>query len=49
MCPHNSDDKEELSGTKMRELVSSGTIPAAHLMRPEVAKVILMYSEPFVK
>jgi sulfate adenylyltransferase len=49
ICPHDSEAKEELSGTKMRKLVSSGTMPAAHLMRPEVAKVILSYSEPFVK
>jgi sulfate adenylyltransferase len=48
MCPHNSEDREELSGTKMRKLVSSGTMPADHLMRPEVAKVILSYPEPFV-
>jgi sulfate adenylyltransferase len=33
----------------MRKLVSSGTMPADHLMRPEVAKVILSYSEPFIK
>ena len=49
ICPHNSQEREELSGTKMRKLVSSGTMPADHLMRPEVAKVILSYSEPFVK
>ena len=49
ICPHNSEAREELSGTKMRKLVSSGTMPADHLMRPEVAKVILSYSEPFVK
>ena len=48
ICPHNSEDREELSGTKMRKLVSSGTMPAHHLMRPEVAKVILSYPEPFV-
>jgi sulfate adenylyltransferase len=49
ICPHNSEAREELSGTKMRKLVSSGTMPADHLMRPEVAKVILSYSEPFIK
>jgi sulfate adenylyltransferase len=49
ICPHNSEEREELSGTKMRKLVSSGTMPADHLMRPEVARVILSYTEPFVK
>ncbi|HZD33866.1 MAG TPA: sulfate adenylyltransferase [Nitrososphaeraceae archaeon] len=48
LCPHNSEEREELSGTKLRELVSSGRIPSGHLMRPEVAKVILSYDRPFV-
>jgi sulfate adenylyltransferase len=47
-CPHGPESKEELSGTKMRNMVSSGEIPAEHLMRPEVAKVIVSYPEPFV-
>jgi sulfate adenylyltransferase len=47
-CPHGPDFREELSGTKMRSMVSSGEIPAEHLMRPEIAKVIVSYNEPFV-
>ena len=47
-CPHGAEFREELSGTKMRNMVSSGEIPAAHLMRPEVAKIIVSYPEPFV-
>ncbi len=47
-CPHGPEFREELSGTKMRNMVSSGEIPAEHLMRPEVAKVIVSYKEPFV-
>jgi sulfate adenylyltransferase len=47
-CPHGPEFREELSGTKMRNMVSSGEIPAEHLMRPEVAKTIVSYSEPFV-
>jgi sulfate adenylyltransferase len=47
-CPHGQEEREELSGTKMRKMVSSGEIPPKHLMRPEVAKVILSYGEPFV-
>ncbi|HXG06584.1 MAG TPA: sulfate adenylyltransferase [Nitrososphaera sp.] len=47
-CPHGPEFREELSGTKMRKMVSSGEIPAQHLMRPEVAKAILSYKDPFV-
>lgn len=48
ICPHGSEFKEELSGTKMRKMVSSGEMPAAHMMRPEVAQVIVSFKEPFV-
>ncbi|MGH9991543.1 MAG: sulfate adenylyltransferase [Nitrososphaera sp.] len=47
-CPHGPEFKEELSGTKMRKMVSSGKIPAEHLMRPEIAKLIVSFKEPFV-
>ena len=49
-CPHDeSDFREELSGTKMRKMFSSGELPPSHLMRPEISKVILSYPEPFVE
>jgi sulfate adenylyltransferase len=47
-CPHGQELREELSGTNMRKMVSSGEMPANHLMRPEVAKIILSFKEPFV-
>jgi len=47
-CPHGQEFRDELSGTKMRNMVSSGEIPAEHLMRPEVAKIIVSFKEPFV-
>lgn len=47
-CPHGPEVREELSGTKMRKMVSSGEIPAEHLMRPEVSKLIVSFKEPFV-
>jgi sulfate adenylyltransferase len=47
-CPHGPEVREELSGTKMRKMVSSGEIPAEHLMRPEIAKLIVSFKEPFV-
>lgn len=48
-CPHGPEVRDELSGTKMRRMVSSGEIPAEHLMRPEVAKLIVSFKEPFVQ
>ena len=47
-CPHGPEFREELSGTKMRKMVSSGQMPAMHLMRPEISKLIITYKEPFV-
>jgi sulfate adenylyltransferase len=47
-CPHGPEFREELSGTKMRNMVNSGEMPAEHLMRPEVAKIIISFTEPFV-
>ncbi|MDQ2684511.1 MAG: sulfate adenylyltransferase [Thermoproteota archaeon] len=47
-CPHESGFREELSGTKMRKMFSSGELPPSHLMRSEISKVILNYPEPFV-
>ena len=47
-CPHDPDLREELSGTKMRRMVLSGEIPAQHLMRPEISRIIMSYKDPFV-
>lgn len=47
-CPHGPEVRDELSGTKMRKMVSSGEVPAEHLMRPEVSRLILSFKEPFV-
>jgi len=47
-CPHGPEFREELSGTSMRKMVSLGEMPAKHLMRPEVAKIIVSYNAPFV-
>jgi sulfate adenylyltransferase len=47
-CPHGPESREELSGTSMRKMVSLGEMPANHLMRPEVAKIIVSFNDPFV-
>ncbi|HEY0579633.1 MAG TPA: sulfate adenylyltransferase, partial [Candidatus Nitrosocosmicus sp.] len=49
ICPHDSNFKEELSGTKMRKMFLSGLLPPHHLMRPEISQVISSYSNPFVE
>jgi sulfate adenylyltransferase len=48
-CPHGPQFKEELKGRNIRKMVSLGEIPADHLMRPEIVKVILSYKDVFVQ
>jgi sulfate adenylyltransferase len=48
-CPHGLEFREELSGTKMRELINRAEMPAEYLMRPEISKLIMSYKDPFVK
>ena len=47
-CPHSDEDKEQISGTKLREMILNGQAPSEFILRPEVAKVILDYPNPFV-
>ncbi|MFH1867834.1 MAG: sulfate adenylyltransferase [Candidatus Omnitrophota bacterium] len=48
-CPHKGKDIENFSGTKMRQILISGKIPSAKLMRPEVARCIIKHKHPFVE
>jgi sulfate adenylyltransferase len=48
-CPHGLEFREELSGTKMRELINRAEMPAEYLMRPEISKLIVSYKDPFIK
>ena len=48
VCPHGVEDRETISGTKLRELVESNTMPSKYIMRPEVARLILRMPNKFV-
>jgi len=48
-CPHQPSEHINFSGTKIREMLIQGKIPPPELMRPEVAKIILGYDNPFVE
>ncbi|MGB0855551.1 MAG: sulfate adenylyltransferase [Nitrosopumilus sp.] len=47
-CPHDDDAKEQISGTKLREMIQNGQAPSEFILRPEVAQVILNHPKPFV-
>jgi sulfate adenylyltransferase len=47
-CPHDNDDKVQISGTALREMIQNGQAPSEFILRPEVAKVILDHPKPFV-
>ena len=43
ICPHPADDHFSLSGTKVRELLTSGEIPPVEFTRPEVANILVQW------
>ena len=40
-CPHSQNDQLSLSGTKVRELLSSGEIPPKEFTRPDIANILI--------
>ena len=47
-CPHDDDAREQISGTKLREMIQNGQSPSEFILRPEVSKIILNHPKPFV-
>lgn len=47
ICPHPDEDHLDFSGTKIREMLLRGEVPPPELIRPEVARVILSFENPF--
>jgi sulfate adenylyltransferase len=47
-CPHSDDAKEQISGTKLRQMIDDGKSPSEFILRPEVSEVILNHPHPFV-
>ena len=49
VCPCDPEYREQISGTKMREMINNGESPSEFILRPEVAEVIINYDKPFVE
>lgn len=47
-CPHDVESREQISGTKLREMIQDGKAPSEFILRPEVSKIILACDKPFV-
>jgi len=48
ICPHSPEMQNYFAGREIRDALQAGKPPDPEVMRPEVADVILNYSNPFV-
>ncbi|MDI1494727.1 MAG: Sulfate adenylyltransferase [Cenarchaeum symbiont of Oopsacas minuta] len=48
-CPHDTDAREQISGTRLREMLQNGQSPSEFILRPEVSKVIMSHEKPFIE
>ena len=49
VCPHRGKDIIPPSGTKIREFLMKKQFPPKEMMRPEIARIILNFENPFVE
>ena len=47
-CPHGPEFQEQLSGTKLRNMIMQKQSPSEYMMRPEVFKILVNWENPFV-
>lgn len=47
-CPHGQEYQEQLSGTKLRNMILEKQSPSEYMMRPEVFKILVNWDNPFV-
>jgi sulfate adenylyltransferase len=47
ICPHSASEQIQFSGTKIRDMLIKGEYPPPELVRPEVAKIIMEFKDPF--
>ena len=47
-CPHGDADREQISGTRLRQMIRDGQAPSEYILRPEVSRIILDHPAPFV-
>lgn len=48
ICPHKEDQQIHPSGTQIRNMIQSGSVPSEKIMRPEVAQYVMEADEPFI-
>jgi len=48
VCPHGIETRDEISGTKLREMIQNGKAPSEFILRPEVSQIIMNHNNPFV-
>ena len=47
ICPHPASEQIQFSGTKIRDMLVKGEYPPSELVRPEVARIIMEFKNPF--
>ncbi|MFB6187207.1 MAG: sulfate adenylyltransferase [Halobacteriaceae archaeon] len=48
ICPHSDEKRVYPSGTKIRNMIQSGSRPSEKIMRPEVTECIMSADTPFI-